>query len=263
MSEYAYPELLVTTQWLADHLEDPDLRVIESDEDITLYYAGHIPGAVMVDWQSELQDAVIRDYVDRQNFERLCGRKGIGRDQTLVFYGDNNNWWACYALWAFQMFGHPRMKILDGGRTKWLDEGRRITREEPNHPATDYRATGPDHTWRAFASEIHDYVENRGQLVDVRSPGEYTGELLHMPNYPQEGALRGGHIPGAASCPWSRACNEDATFKSADELRRIYEGELGLDPGREVIAYCRIGERSSHTWFVLHYLLGYEKVRNY
>ena len=263
MSEYAHPGMIVSTQWLADHLNDPGLRVIESDEDITLYHSGHIPGAVMVDWQSELQDPVVRDYVNKENFEKLMRAKGIGRNDTLVFYGDNSNWWACYALWAFKMFGHENMKILDGGRGKWIDEGRPTSTDEPAYPATDYEATGPDYTWRAFADEVREYVEADGQLVDVRSPGEYTGELLHMPKYPQEGALRAGHIPGGRSCPWSRACNEDGTFKSAEELKALYEGELGLDGKQEVIAYCRIGERSSHTWFVLSYLLGYGNVRNY
>ncbi len=263
MSDYAHPEMIVSTQWLADHLEDPQIRVIESDEDIMLYYAGHIPGSVMVDWQSELQDQLIRDYVNKENFEKLCSKKGITRDQTLVFYGDNNNWWACYALWAFKMFGHEKMKILNGGRQKWSDEGRPTTKEEPSWPETNYQATGPDYTWRAFAHEVMPYVEQKGQLVDVRSPGEYTGELLHMPQYPQEGALRAGHIAGGVNCPWSRACHEDGTFKSVGELRAIYEGELGLDGNQEVIAYCRIGERSSHTWFVLSYLLGFSKVRNY
>ncbi|MGH7162733.1 MAG: sulfurtransferase [Planctomycetota bacterium] len=263
MANYARPETLVTTDWLADHLDDPRLRIVESDEDITLYGSGHIPGAVMVDWTTELQDRVIRDYVDRERFEKLMGAKGIARDHTVVFYGDNNNWWACYAFWAFKMYGHPELRILNGGRAKWIAEKRPVVKDVPAHPKTSYAATGPDLSIRAFAKEVHGHVQAKGPLVDVRSPGEYTGELLHMPKYPQEGALRSGHIPGAVSCPWSRAVREDGTFKSREELEAIYLGELKLKPSDDVVAYCRIGERSSHTWFVLTYLLGFPKVRNY
>jgi len=263
MSEYAHPDALVSTDWVADHLDDENVRIIESDEDITLYDTGHVPGAVMVDWQSELQDQTVRDYVSKEGFERLMRTKGIARDHTLVFYGDNHNWWACYAFWAFRMFGHEKTKIMDGGRAKWIAEDRPLSTERPDYPETDYQATGPDYKERAFALEVVPHVEAGKPLVDVRSPGEYTGELLHMPKYPQEGALRGGHIPGAENVPWATAVDEDSTFKSADELRKIYVEGKGLSPDQEVIAYCRIGERSAHTWFVLKYLLGFDNVRNY
>jgi thiosulfate/3-mercaptopyruvate sulfurtransferase len=263
MSEYVNQDVLVSTDWVADHLEDPTVRIVESDEDITLYHTGHIPGAVMVDWMSELQDQVVRDYIDRERFEALMREKGISRDHTVVFYGDDSNWWACYAFWAFGIYGHPKMKIMDGGRQKWIDEGRPLTRDDPDYPRTDYEASGPDYSQRAFANDVLAHQAAGKKLVDVRSPGEYSGELQHMPDYPQEGSLRTGHIKGAVSCPWSRAVNGDGTFKSADELRELYEGELSLGKDDEIIAYCRIGERSSHTWFVLKHLLGFSQVRNY
>ncbi len=264
MSSYAHPEVLVSTQWVADHLNDPNIRIVESDEDVLLYDAGHIPGAVKIDWVQDLNDPVRRDYLQRQDFERLMSEKGIANDTTVVFYGDKNNWWACYAFWVFQLFGHTRAKIMNGGRQKWIEEGRPLTKEVPQYPRTEYRAPErADYKIRAFRDQVLQHVLNRRPLVDVRSPGEYTGELLHMPNYPQEGALRGGHIPGAKNIPWSRAVNPDGTFKSAEELRQIYEQEQGLSPDQDIIAYCRIGERSSHTWFVLTYLLGYPNVRNY
>jgi thiosulfate/3-mercaptopyruvate sulfurtransferase len=236
---------------------------VESDEDILLYDVGHIPGAVKVDWQNELQHQVIRDYVDKTAFSQLMGSKGIGNNHTVVFYGDRNNWWACYALWVFKMYGHKDCRIMNGGRQKWIDEGRELTKERPNYPATTYTASGPDLSIRAFRGQVEEHIKARKPLIDVRSPGEYSGELLHMADYPQEGALRGGHIPGAASVPWGQAVASNGTFKNADELKQLYEGRAGLKQGDDVIAYCRIGERSSHTWFVLTYLLGYPNVRNY
>ncbi len=260
---YATPEVLVNTGWMADHLRDPKVRVVESDEDILLYDVGHIEGAVRTDWQSELQDQLIRDYVNRERFEDLMAERGIANDTTVVFYGDKSNWWACYAFWTFKMFGHADCRVMDGGRQKWIEEERSLVKEVPKYPRTSYAASGPDYRHRAFREEVAEHVRQRNPLIDVRTPKEFTGELLHMENYPQEGALRGGHIPGAKSVPWSRAVREDGTFRPAEELRAIYEGEMGLQPGNDVIAYCRIGERSAHTWFVLHYLLGYPKVRNY
>ena len=263
-AEFAHPEVLVSTQWVAEHLHDPQVRVVESDEDVLLYEIGHIPGAVKIDWHTDLQDPLRRDYLDRAHFERLMSEKGIGNDTTVVFYGDKNNWWACYAFWVFKLFGHADCRIMDGGRTKWVDEGRPLTKEVPSYPATHYQAAErDDQTIRAFRDDVTQHVNARRPLVDVRSPQEYSGELLHMPGYPQEGALRGGHIPGAKSVPWGRAVRPDGTFKSANELRAIYEQEQGLSSDKQVIAYCRIGERSSHTWFVLTYLLGYPNVRNY
>src|SRR5919206_68823 len=264
LQQYAHPERLVTTQWLADNLDNPDVVVVESDEDVLLYDTGHIPGAVKVDWHLDLNDPVARDYVDGEGFARLMSEKGISRDTTIVFYGDNFNWWAAYALWVATLFGHQDARLLDGGRQKWAAEGRPMTTEVPRRPPADYPVVERDDTAiRAFREQVLEHVQGGGRLVDVRSPGEYSGELLAMPDYPQEGALRGGHIPGAANVPWARAVNEDGTFKSAEELRAIYEGEVGLKPTDDVVAYCRIGERSSLTWFVLTYLLGYAKVRNY
>ncbi len=264
LQQYAHPERLVTTDWLAEHLDDPDVVVIESDEDVLLYETGHIPGAIKVDWHLDLNDPVTRDYLQGEAFARLMSEKGIRRDSTVVFYGDNFNWWAAYALWVFTLFEHPDVRLLNGGRAKWVEEGRPMTTEVPTREPTEYPVVErKDPPIRAFRDDVMDHVQARGRLVDVRSPGEYSGELLHMPDYPQEGALRGGHIPGAASVPWKRAANEDGTFKSADELREIYAKEQGLTEDDDVIAYCRIGERSSHTWFVLHHLLGYPRVRNY
>jgi thiosulfate/3-mercaptopyruvate sulfurtransferase len=260
--EYARPEMLVSTQWLAEHLADPGLVVAESDEDVLLYETGHIEGAVKLDWHTELNDPVTRDYVDGPGFARLMSDKGIGRDTTLVLYGDRNNWWAAYALWVCTLFGHPDLRLLDGGRAKWVAEGRDLTTEVPDRRRTDYPVTERDDSqFRAFRDDV---VAHLGQpLIDVRSPGEYSGELLHMPDYPQEGAVRGGHIPGAKNVPWARAAAEDATFKSRDELTAIYADEAALRQDDDVVVYCRIGERSSHTWFVLHHLLGYPRVRNY
>ncbi|BAL99876.1 MULTISPECIES: sulfurtransferase [Caldilinea] len=261
---YAHPEVLVSTEWVAEHLNDPSIRLVESNEDVLLYDTGHIPGAVKVDWHTDLNDPVIRDYINKEQFEALMSRLGIANDTTVIFYGDKNNWWATYAYWVFQLFGHTNAKIMDGGRAKWVAEGRPLTREVPSYPPTKYVAQERnDAAIRAFRDEVLAHIQAGKPLVDVRSPGEYKGELLHMPDYPQEGALRGGHIPGAKNVPWARAVNPDGTFKSAEELRAIYEQEQGLKPDDDVIAYCRIGERSSHTWFVLSKLLGYEHVRNY
>jgi len=261
--QYARSEALVSAQWVADHLADPNIRIVESDEDILLYDTGHIPGSVKIDWVGDLNDPVIRDYLDGERFVQLMSDKGIGPDTTVIFYGDKNNWWATYAFWVFQLFGHTQAKIMNGGRTKWEQEGRPMTKDVPQYPKADYPVpTRDDNQIRAFRDQVRKHVEAGGTLVDVRSPGEYSGELLHMPDYPQEGALRGGHIPRARNIPWARAANADGTFKSVDELKALYSGE-GVTPDKDVIAYCRIGERSSHTWFVLTYLLGYPNVRNY
>jgi thiosulfate/3-mercaptopyruvate sulfurtransferase len=262
---YAHPDVLVTTDWVAEHLHDPSIRLVESNEDTLLYAAGHIPGAVHVDWTSDLNDQIRRDYVGRDAFNALMSRIGVTRDTTVVFYGDRNNWWACYAFWVFQLFGHARAKVMDGGRLKWEKENRPLTRDIPRYAATTYDAPERhDAAVRAFREEVLAHVQAHGQLVDVRSPEEFSGTRLHMPEYPNEGAMRGGHIPGAKSIPWARAVNpEDGTFKSADELRALYVEQNGLAPGNETITYCRIGERSSHTWFALKYLLGFENVRNY
>ncbi|MEJ5314200.1 MULTISPECIES: sulfurtransferase [Anaerolinea] len=264
MSEqYAHPEVLVETGWLMEHLQDPKIRIVESDEDPLLYETGHIPGAVKVDWFTTLQDPVRRDFINQEQFEALCQSLGIANDTTVIFYGDKNNWFACYAFWLFEYYGHEHLRILNGGRQKWLQEARPITREVPVYPPTTYRARPPKPEIRAFREDVFRHIEQNGALVDVRSPQEYTGELLHMPNYPQEGALRGGHIQGAVNIPWAMAVNpEDGTFKLPQALRELYQSK-GITPDREVIAYCRIGERSSHTWFVLKYLLGYPQVRNY
>lgn len=264
ITAYADPSVLVSTAWVADHLDDPELVVVESDEDVLLYETGHVPGAVKVDWHTDLQDPVTRDYLDGEGFAALLRAKGIGRDDTVVFYGDANNWWAAYALWVFSLFGHPDVRLMDGGRTKWLAEGRPMTRDRPSRPPTDDPVVERDDApIRAYREQVERHVAAGGRLVDVRSPQEFSGELTHMPSYPQEGALRGGHIPGAVNVPWARAAAEDGTFKPVDELRAIYAEEQGLAPDDEVVAYCRIGERSSHTWFVLHHLLGYPNVRNY
>ncbi len=262
--QYAHPEALVSTTWLAEHLTDEHLRILESDEDVLLYDLGHIPGALKIDWHSDLNDPVQRDYVSREAFQALVRRLGVTDEMTIVFYGDKNNWWATYALWVFQLFGFSDVRILDGGRTKWEAEGRELTEAVPSVPASSYAAPERnDGRIRAFMDDVRRHVEQHGKLIDVRSPDEFSGAKLHMPDYPQEGAMRGGHIPGAASVPWARAANADGTFKSAEELRAIYQEGAGLAPGDDVVAYCRIGERSSHTWFVLTYLLGYDRVRNY
>jgi thiosulfate/3-mercaptopyruvate sulfurtransferase len=261
---YAQPDALVSTEWAASHLDDPGVRLVESNEDLLLYASGHIPGAVEVDWTRDLNDPLRRDYIDKAGFEALASRIGITPETMVVFYGDKNNWWATYAFWVFQLFGHTNARIMDGGRQKWEHEGRALTREVPQVPATTYTAPErDDRLLRAFRENVMEHIQAGRPLVDVRSPEEYTGQRLHMESYPNEGALRGGHIPGAKNVPWARAVNpEDGTFKPADELRAIYEAEQGLS-NDDIIVYCRIGERSSHTWFVLRYLLGYDKVRNY
>ena len=261
---YAHPEYLVDTEWLANHLNDPSIRIIESDEDPLLYSIGHIPGAVQVDWFSTLQHPLRRDFLTKEQFEEVASKLGITNDTTIIFYGDKSNWFACYALWIFQYYGHKNVKILNGGRIKWEQEKRSLVKEVPSYAKTTYKAKEADKSIRAFRDEVLKQSAAKKPLVDVRSPKEYSGELTHMPNYPQEGATRGGHIPGAVSIPWSQAVNEaDATFKTTEELLAIYEGKNIKADGGETIAYCRIGERSSLTWFVLKYLLGYKKVKNY
>ena len=261
---YAHSDVLVSTDWVANHLGDPNIRLVESNEDVLLYDTGHVPGAVNIDWHADLNDPLVRDYVESEQFVQLLNRHGITPDTTVIFYGDKNNWWATYSFWVFQLFSHTNAKVMNGGRAKWIEEGRELTREKPNYAASRYPTpTRNDSRIRAFRDEVLAHQTGGNPLVDVRSPAEYRGELLHMADYPQEGALRGGHIPGARNVPWARAANPDGTFKSADDLRAIYEEEQGLSSSDKVIAYCRIGERSSHTWFVLTYLLGYGNVRNY
>jgi thiosulfate/3-mercaptopyruvate sulfurtransferase len=261
---YAHPERLVTTEWLATHLDDPTVVIAESDEDILLYETGHIPGAVKLDWHTDLNDSVVRDYVDDQGFAALMSSRGIQRDTTVVLYGDNFNWWAAYALWVMSLFGHADVRLLDGGRAAWITEGRPVSTDRAVRAASVYPVVPrDDQRIRAFKDDVIAHLRDSGRLVDVRSPGEFSGELLHMPDYPQEGALRGGHIPGASNMPWKQAANADGTFKSAEELRALYGDGLGLGIEDQTIAYCRIGERSSHTWFVLTHLLGMPNVRNY
>ena len=264
IEEYANPHVLVSTDSLSSRLDEPGLVVVESDEDVLLYETGHIPGAVKIDWHTELQDPVTRDYVNGEGFAELMAAKGIGRDDTVVFYGDNFNWWAAYALWVFSLFGHPDVRLLDGGRAKWETEGRPMTTDKPTRSRTEYPVVARnDAEIRAFRDEVEAHLRGGGPLIDVRSPQEYRGELTHMPEYPQEGAMRAGHIPGAHNVPWKEAIAEDGTFKPADALREIYDRDSGLADADDVVAYCRIGERSSHTWFVLRHLLGHEHVRNY
>ncbi|PWJ53497.1 thiosulfate/3-mercaptopyruvate sulfurtransferase [Quadrisphaera granulorum] len=264
-AEYAHPERLVSTEWLAEHLGQPGLVVVESDEDVLLYETGHIPGAVKIDWHTDLNDPVTRDYIDGEAFAKLLGERGITRDTTIVLYGDKNNWWAAYALWVFTLFGHEDVRLLDGGRAKWEAEGRAYTTDVPELALVDYPVVERDDSRiRAYKDDVLAFLRTESpQLVDVRSPEEYTGARTHMPAYPEEGALRGGHIPGAQSVPWARAVAEDGGFKPRTELEAIYAQEKGLDAGRATVAYCRIGERSSHTWFVLHHLLGFDDVKNY
>ncbi|OFT25256.1 thiosulfate sulfurtransferase [Brevibacterium sp. HMSC08F02] len=262
-ADYAHPEALVSTAWVAENLNTPGVVIVESDEDVLLYETGHIPGAVKIDWHTELNDQVVRDYVQGPEFAEMMSAKGISRDDTIVVYGDKSNWWAAFAMWVFKLFGHDDVRLMDGGRAKWEAEGREMTREKPQRERTDYPVVERnDAPIRALLPEV---LEAIGQipLIDVRSPQEYTGERTHMPDYPEEGALRGGHIPTAHSVPWATAANEDGTFKSADQLRKIYIDDLGLGKTDVAYAYCRIGERSSHTWFVLSYLLGFENVKNY
>jgi len=259
---YAKP-VLVSTDWVAEHLGDPGVVVAEVDENPDLYDEGHVPGAVKLHWREDLQDPVERDLVDRATFERLMGERGIGNDTTLVLYGDKNNWFAAYAYWYVKTYGHGDVRILNGGRQKWIDEGRELTADVPSPAAKSYTATDRDESIRAYRDQVRGWLGATGRaLVDVRSPGEYAGDLIAPPGYEQEGAQRAGHIPTAASIPWATAVRDDGTFKSADELREIYAGK-GVTSDKEVVAYCRIGERSAHTWFVLRELLGFENVRNY
>jgi len=264
-TKYAHPEALVETEWLAQNLNDPGIRIVESNEDVLLYDTGHIPNAVHIDWRRDLQDPLVRDYISPKAFAELCARNGISPETTVIFYGDKSNWWACYALWAFRLFGHNKVKILNGGRDKWVAEKRPLTRDKVTVKPANYPAPAKrlDAEVRAFYEDALAFSQGKRPLIDVRSPGEFKGEVTHMPEYPQEGVLRGGHIPGAKSVPWKTAVKEDGTFKSAEELSKIYIEGCQLAPDKEVVAYCRIGERSSHTWFVLSYLLGLKKVRNY
>jgi thiosulfate/3-mercaptopyruvate sulfurtransferase len=261
-AQYAHPERLVSAEWLERNLGTPGLVVVESDEDVLLYETGHIPGAVKIDWHTDLNDPVARDFVDGERFAALLGSKGIGRDTTVVIYGDKSNWWAAYALWVFTLFGHEDVRLLDGGRDKWIADGRDITTETPSPEPVDYPVVERnDDEVRAFREDVLAHFGN--PLIDVRSPEEYSGERTTAPAYPEESALRAGHIPSAKSVPWGRAAAPDGTFRQKDELDAIYRGEVGLNDGDSVIAYCRIGERSAHTWFVLSHLLGFEGVRNY
>jgi thiosulfate/3-mercaptopyruvate sulfurtransferase len=264
-TEYAHPESLVSADWVADHSNDPNVRIIESNEDVLLYDTGHIPGAVHVDWRRDLNDQVVRDYLDPKGFAELAGRIGITPNTTVVFYGDKSNWWATYALWVFSLFGHKDLRILNGGRDKWIAEKREVTREIPKPASTEYPVPPErlDAKIRAFYEEALAQSKAGKPLIDVRSPGEFKGEITHMPEYPQEGVLRGGHVPGAKSVPWKTAVKDDGTFKPVDELAKIYVENLGHNPTDETVVYCRIGERSSHTWFVLTKLLGFNNVRNY
>jgi thiosulfate/3-mercaptopyruvate sulfurtransferase len=259
---YAKP-VLVTTGWLAERLGQASLVVAEVDENPDLYDEGHIPGAVKLHWRDDLQDHVERDLVEKDEFERVLAERGIGNDTTVILYGDKNNWFAAYAYWYLKIYGHADVRILDGGRQKWIDEGRELTAEVPSPTRARYTASERDEGIRAYRGQVLDWLRDPARaLVDVRSPAEYSGELIAPPGYEQEGAQRGGHIPGAASIPWASAVLDDGTFKPADQLRELYGGK-GVTPDLRVTAYCRIGERSAHTWFVLRELLGYEHVRNY
>jgi thiosulfate/3-mercaptopyruvate sulfurtransferase len=262
MAEYA-KDVLVTTDWLAEHLHDDSVVVAEVDESPEVYDEGHVPGAVKLHWRDDLQDPVERDLVDKQTFERLMGERGVAQDSTVVLYGDKNNWFAAYAYWYLKLYGHDDVRILDGGRQKWIDEGRELSTEVPSREQTSYAAKERDETLRARRDAVKEGIGQDGKaLVDVRSPQEFSGELVAPPGYEDEGALRAGHIPTAQSIPWAQAVRDDGTFKPVEELRELYESK-GVSAGKEVTAYCRIGERSAHTWFVLRELLGYEKVKNY
>ncbi|MBH0054100.1 MULTISPECIES: sulfurtransferase [unclassified Salinibacterium] len=261
-AEFSHPERLVTADWLEERLGKPGLVVVESDEDVLLYETGHIRTAVKIDWHTDLNDPVTRDYINGEEFAELMSRSGIARDTTVVIYGDKTNWWAAYALWVFTLFGHEDVRLLDGGRAKWEADGREYTLEVPTPTPTEYPIIERDDSViRAFRDDVLAHLGN--PLIDVRSPEEYSGERTSAPAYPEEGALRAGHIPSAQSVPWSKAVAEDGTFRPLDELNAIYRDGAGLKDGDQVVAYCRIGERSSHTWFVLNYLMGFENVRNY
>ncbi|MDD5562199.1 MAG: sulfurtransferase [Thermoanaerobaculaceae bacterium] len=274
MTGYVNPDVLVETGWVAEHATDPGVRVVEANEDVSLYHAGHVPGAVNVDWRVDLSDRRVRDYVDAHRFAKLMDRLGITRDTAVVFYGDQANWWAAHAYWVFRLLGHEKLRLMNGGRKKWLAEKRPMTREVPEVSPTSYAIGLPQPGVRAFRPDVLHHIGNPNPrqlvvrlpaahaLVDVRTPAEFSGRLFHMASYPQEGVVRGGHIPGAVNVPWGRAVANDGTFKPGDEIRRLYEGE-GITPDKDIIVYCRIGERSAFTWFVLHELLGYRRVRNY
>lgn len=262
MAEYAYPEALVSTDWVAQHASDPNVRVAEVDVDTSEYSKGHVPGAIGWNWTSQLCDTVRRDILSKSHFEKLMAESGISNSTTVVLYGDNNNWFAAWALWQMKMYGHKDVRLMNGGRKKWLAEGREISTDVPKIASAGYTASGPDNALRAFLDQVQAAMQGgRTALVDVRSPAEFTGEILAPPGLP-ETCQRGGHIPGARNIPWGKVCNDDGTFKSYDDLKALYGGE-GVDGSKPTIAYCRIGERSSHTWFVLRYLLGYDHVRNY
>jgi thiosulfate/3-mercaptopyruvate sulfurtransferase len=263
MAEYAHPEVLVTTQWLADHVNDPKIRLVEVDVDTSAYDQGHIAGAVGWNWQSQLQDNIRRDLIDKAMLDKLLGQSGISNDTTIILYGDNNNWFAAYAFWQLKYYGHQDVRLMNGGRKKWLEEKRPLTTDAPKISTATYRATSPDESLRARKEQVFALLDKRGkgQLVDVRSVDEFTGKIIAPPGM-SETAQRAGHIPSAANIPWSQAANEDGTFKSVDQLKALYQGK-GVTGQDETIAYCRIGERSSHTWFVLKYLLGYNNVKNY
>jgi thiosulfate/3-mercaptopyruvate sulfurtransferase len=262
---YANPSALVETDWVAQHLNDPSIRLVEADEDVLLYEQGHIPGAVKLDWHVDVQDPLERDFVDKAGFEALMGRWGITNNTTVVFYGVKNNWYACYSFWLFQYYGHANAKVMNGGRAKWIAEGREQSKDVPQISSTNYTAREPNESIRAYRDQVRELLPQVGKsvgLVDVRSPQEYRGEVIHMMGYAQEGAQRAGHIPGAQSIPWGTAAKEDGTFKSREDLDQIY-GSKGITNKDQVVAYCRIGERSAHTWFVLTQLLGVKNVRNY
>jgi len=261
VAEYA-KAVLVETQWVQEHLNDDSIRIVEVDENPALYREAHIPGAIGFDWQRDLQDQTKRDFLGPKEFGELFGSRGVSNDHTIVLYGDRNNWFAAYTYWYLKYYGHDKVLLMNGPREKWIEEGRPTTKDEPQHEAVTFEAREPDHTIRARREEVLDRLGSDTRLVDVRSPQEYSGELISMAGYEQEGAQRAGHIPGAASVPWAQAVREDGTFKSADELRELYKSK-GVADGKEVIAYCRIGERSAHTWFVLHELLGHDAVKNY
>jgi thiosulfate/3-mercaptopyruvate sulfurtransferase len=261
MADYA-KDVLVDTQWVEDHLGDDSIRIVEVDENPALYANAHIPGAIGFDWQKDLQDQVERDFLGPKEFGELFGRSGISNNHTIVLYGDRNNWFAAYTYWYLNYYGHDKVKLINGPREKWIEEGRPTTTDAPSHPATTFEAKPPNEAIRAKRDEMLSLLDSDTRLVDVRSPQEFSGELIAMAGYEQEGAQRGGHIPGAKNVPWAQAVQDDGTFKSADELRELYEGK-GVRTGNDVVAYCRIGERSAHTWFVLHELLGEENVKNY
>ncbi len=263
MADYAHPEVLVSTDWVATHTNDANLRIVEVDVDTSAYDSGHVQGAAAWNWQTELQDALRRDLAEPRAFEELLGRAGISPETTIVLYGDNNNWFAAWAFWQLKYYGHDRVLIMNGGRKKWLEEKRPLTNDKPSNPPATYKAKQPNAAIRAKRDQIFAVLDKRSpaQMVDVRSVDEFTGKIIAPPGM-TETAQRGGHIPGAQNIPWSQAVNEDGTFKSAEALKQLY-GAKGISGNQEVIAYCRIGERSSHTWFVLKYLLGFDKVRNY